>query len=148
MYFQPIKNQDPHLDFYTMYNREATEYDVEYMKNLAQRGPQYYSRFCRSRRPLGRQKCSPHPQAGLFSAVSSAFTIDVQSKLEPDSGDRSETYLRAILLSLNRSIAPAEQPNNLKHPICESLNVALSLVCDDFGQAVAEPLPPTVTDRW
>jgi len=32
MYFQPVRNEDPHLDFYTMYKREATEYDTEYMK--------------------------------------------------------------------------------------------------------------------
>lgn len=32
MYFQPIKNEDPQLDFYTIYKREATEYDAEYMK--------------------------------------------------------------------------------------------------------------------
>ena len=32
MYFQPIKNEDPQLDFYTIYKREATEYDTEYMK--------------------------------------------------------------------------------------------------------------------
>ena len=31
MYFQPIKNEDPQLDFYAMYKREATEYDTEYM---------------------------------------------------------------------------------------------------------------------
>ena len=31
-YFQPIKNDDPQLDFYTMYKREATEYDVEHMQ--------------------------------------------------------------------------------------------------------------------
>jgi hypothetical protein len=31
MYFQPIKNEDPHLDFYTVYKREATEYDAENM---------------------------------------------------------------------------------------------------------------------
>ena len=31
-YFQPIKNEDPQLDFYTIYKREATEYDTEYMK--------------------------------------------------------------------------------------------------------------------
>ena len=31
MYFQPIKNDDPKLDFYTMYKRETTEYDTEYM---------------------------------------------------------------------------------------------------------------------
>ena len=32
MYFQPIKNEDPQLDFYTVYKREATEYDTENMK--------------------------------------------------------------------------------------------------------------------
>ena len=31
MYFQPIKNDDPNLDFYTMYKREATEYDADYI---------------------------------------------------------------------------------------------------------------------
>jgi len=36
--------------------------------------------------------------------------IDVQSKLEPDSTERSEAYLRAILISLNRSIVPDEDP--------------------------------------
>jgi hypothetical protein len=46
----------------------------------------------------------------LFSAVSSAFVIDVQSGLQPDSSGRSEAYLRAILLTLNRSIVPDEDP--------------------------------------
>ena len=32
MYFQPIKTNDPKLDFYTMYKRETTEYDTEYMQ--------------------------------------------------------------------------------------------------------------------
>jgi hypothetical protein len=31
-YFQPIKSNDPKLDFYTMYKRETTEYDTEYMQ--------------------------------------------------------------------------------------------------------------------
>jgi hypothetical protein len=31
MYFQPIKNDDLKLDFYTMYKRETTDYDTEYM---------------------------------------------------------------------------------------------------------------------
>ena len=30
MYFQPIKNEDPRLDFYAAYKREATGYDTEY----------------------------------------------------------------------------------------------------------------------
>jgi hypothetical protein len=42
--------------------------------------------------------------------VSAAFVIDIQSKLQPDSSERSEAYLRAILLSLNRSIVPNEDP--------------------------------------
>ena len=31
-YLQPIKDDDPKLDFYTMYKRETTEYDTEYMQ--------------------------------------------------------------------------------------------------------------------
>ena len=42
--------------------------------------------------------------------MSSAFVIDVQSKLQPDPSERSEAYLRAILLNLNRSVAPDEDP--------------------------------------
>jgi len=42
--------------------------------------------------------------------VSSAFVIDVQLKFQPDSGERSEAYLRTILLSLNQSISPDEDP--------------------------------------
>jgi len=33
MFLLPIKNDDPKIDFYTMYKREATEYDTEYMQN-------------------------------------------------------------------------------------------------------------------
>ena len=33
MYFQPIKNEDPRLDFYAMYKRETMEYDTEHMQN-------------------------------------------------------------------------------------------------------------------
>ena len=31
-FFLPIKNDDARLDFYTMYKREATEYDTDYVK--------------------------------------------------------------------------------------------------------------------
>ena len=31
-FFQPIKTDDPRLDFYAMYKREATEYDMDYIK--------------------------------------------------------------------------------------------------------------------
>jgi hypothetical protein len=32
IFFQPIKTDDARLDFYTMYKREATEYDTDYVK--------------------------------------------------------------------------------------------------------------------
>ena len=32
IYFQPIKYDDPKLDFYTMYKRETTEYDTQYIE--------------------------------------------------------------------------------------------------------------------
>ena len=50
------------------------------------------------------------PQAGLFSAVSSAFVIDVYPKLQPDPSDQSAALLRAILLTLNQSEIPNESP--------------------------------------
>ena len=31
-FLQPIKTEDPRLDFYTMYKGEATEYDTDYVK--------------------------------------------------------------------------------------------------------------------
>ena len=49
-------------------------------------------------------------KAGLFSAVSSAFVIDVQSKLQPHPNDHSAALLRAILLTLNQSAIPNEVP--------------------------------------
>ena len=32
MFFQPIKTDDPRVDFYTMYKRESAEHDVDYVK--------------------------------------------------------------------------------------------------------------------
>ena len=49
-------------------------------------------------------------KAGLFSAVSSAFVIDAQSKLEPDPNDQTAILLRAILLTLNQSAIQNETP--------------------------------------
>ena len=46
----------------------------------------------------------------MFSAVSSAFVIDVHSKLQPDPNDQSVALLRAILLTLNQSATPGETP--------------------------------------
>ncbi|KAF9783407.1 hypothetical protein BJ322DRAFT_1008448, partial [Thelephora terrestris] len=52
----------------------------------------------------------PGAQAGLFSAVSSAFVVAIQPELQPNAGQQSEAYLRAILLILKPSISPHEPP--------------------------------------
>ena len=109
MFLQPIKNDDPRLDFFTMYKRETTEYDTDSMQkhNEDLDTTLIFVRFCIT---LSMHSVDHSSQAGLFSAVSSAFVIDIQSKLESDPTERSEAYLRAILLTLNRSIVPNEVP--------------------------------------
>ena len=47
-------------------------------------------------------------QAGLFSAVSAAFVIDIHSNLQPVPNEKSATLLLAILLTLNQSAIPGE----------------------------------------
>jgi len=42
-FFQPIKTDDPRVDFYMMYKREATEYDMDYVKKYDR--PQYHADF-------------------------------------------------------------------------------------------------------
>ncbi|KAF9779229.1 hypothetical protein BJ322DRAFT_1013612, partial [Thelephora terrestris] len=91
-FFQPIKSDDPRLDFYTIYKREATDYDVDYVKK--------YDEDLNTTLIF----------AGLFSAVSSAFVIDIYSKLQPDPNDQTVALLRAILLTLNSSAIPNEVP--------------------------------------
>ena len=49
-------------------------------------------------------------QAGLLSVISSAFVIDVHSKLQPDPNEQSTALLRAILLTLNHTAIPNEAP--------------------------------------
>jgi len=60
--------------------------------------------------PRSHQLSHLSSQAGLFSAVSSAFVIDVHSKLQPDPNEQSVALLRAILLTLNQSAIPGEAP--------------------------------------
>ena len=47
-YLQPIKHEDPQLDFYTMYKRESMEYDAEYMNKYNEdlKTTLIFVRFC------------------------------------------------------------------------------------------------------
>ena len=48
--------------------------------------------------------------AGLFSAVGSAFLINVHPNFQPDPNEQSATLLRAILLTPNQSAVPGDTP--------------------------------------
>ena len=43
------------------------------------------------------------PQAGLFSAVTSAFILDVQSQLQPDTGDETAALLRVLIYKIDNT---------------------------------------------
>ena len=50
-------------------------------------------------------------QAGLFSAVSSAFIIDVQSNLQPDPNEMTAAYMRILIHNMNNSLFPDADSN-------------------------------------
>ena len=47
----------------------------------------------------------------MFSAVSSAFIIDVQSKLEPDPNEVTAAYMQILIHAVNGSLFPNTDPN-------------------------------------
>ena len=51
-------------------------------------------------------------QAGLFSAVSSAFIIDVQSNLQPDPNEMTAAYLRILIHNMNNTLFPDADPSS------------------------------------
>ena len=103
-FLKPIKTEDPLVDFYTAYNREASEFDVEYVRK--------YDEDLNTTLIFVRHlPCAPaNHLTSLFSAVSSAFIIDIYKQLQPDPSDQSVALLRAILLTLNHSTIPNETP--------------------------------------
>ena len=50
------------------------------------------------------------PQAGLFSAVSAAFVVGVQSSLQPDPSESTAIYMQVLLHTLNASLYPDIEP--------------------------------------
>ncbi|KAF9789723.1 hypothetical protein BJ322DRAFT_553515 [Thelephora terrestris] len=89
-FFKPAKANDPQVDFYTIYKKEANEYDTDYIKKYEE------------------DLTTTLLFAGLFSAVNSVFVIDVYSKLQPNPNAQSTALLHAILLTLNHSAIPDE----------------------------------------
>ena len=109
-FLPPTKYDDARLDFYTVYKKEATEYDTDYIKKYDEDLNTTLIFVCRLLLQSLSTARLTFSQAGLFSAVSSAFVIDVQPKLQPDPNEQSAAILRAILLTLNQSAIPGETP--------------------------------------
>ena len=52
-------------------------------------------------------------QAGLFSAVSSAFITSVQSKLEPDPNEMTAAYMQILIHTMNNTLFPDADPSSV-----------------------------------
>ena len=52
-------------------------------------------------------------QAGLFSAVSSAFITSVQPKLESDPNDMTTTYTQILIRTMNNSFSTGVDPSSV-----------------------------------
>ncbi|KAF9643512.1 hypothetical protein BDM02DRAFT_1442062 [Thelephora ganbajun] len=94
-FFDPLRTNDPRTDFYAVYRRESADFDRDYAGKYDE--------------DLNTSLIF----AGLFSAVSSAFIIDVQSKLEPSSNDLTAAYLRILIHTMNNSLFPDEDPSSI-----------------------------------
>ena len=93
--------EDHRARFFKGYRKEADDYDKEFMKKhdedltttlIFVRFILYYTVQVLTRL-----------QAGLFSAVTSAFIIDVQSKLQPDSGEETAALLRVLIHKIDNT---------------------------------------------
>lgn len=77
----------------------------------------------------------------MFTAVSSAFVIYVQSKLDPDPNERSGAILRAIFIALNHSATADEtltaQPDQKDPPVIAALFMYVSLLFSLFAAVAA-----------
>ena len=107
-----VSSEPPEVDkrrhFYNMFNREADEYDRDFHQKYhddLNTTLIFVSWFQRRWCPV-----LTRMQAGLFSAVASAFIIDIQQELRPDYNEMSFTVLTMLLN------ATSGTPNQLDIP--------------------------------
>ncbi|KAF9781595.1 hypothetical protein BJ322DRAFT_1127743, partial [Thelephora terrestris] len=93
-FFDPLRTGDSRADFFAVYRRESEEFDKDY---------------------AGKYDDDLNTSlifAGLFSAVSSAFIIDVQSNLQPNPNTMTAAYLQILIHSMNNTLFPDTDPNS------------------------------------
>jgi len=100
--------EDYRSQFYKHYRKEAEDYDREFMEkhdeDLNTTLIFVSFRRCSGVRMLTRS------QAGLFSAVTSAFIIDVQSQLRPDPNDETVALLRVLIYKVDNTTFGNDPP--------------------------------------
>ena len=91
-FFQPIKTDDARVDFYTMYKREATEYDTDYVKKYDEdlNTTLIFVR-CSSSVPVSHLTCSHRRACSLPSAPRLLSMYIRTSNLIPTSNLRSSS---------------------------------------------------------
>ncbi|KAF9789528.1 hypothetical protein BJ322DRAFT_540075 [Thelephora terrestris] len=94
-FFEPLRTNDSRTDFFAVYRREAGEFDRDYANKYDE--------------DLNTSLIF----AGLFSAVSSAFIIDVQSNLQPDPNAMTAAYMQILIHTTNNSLFPDVDPSSV-----------------------------------
>ena len=109
-FLEPLRSNDPRADFFAVYRKESEEFDRDYARKYDE-DLNTSLIFVSDLVPtcsLGAD--SGGAQAGLFSAVSSAFIIDVQSKLQPDPNEMTAAYMQILIHAVNNSLFPDADP--------------------------------------
>ena len=140
MYLQPIKNDDPKLDFYTMYEQERLEYDIGCMQKYNEdlNNTLIFVRFW------------------VIFSVTALTTFSGWSVLrgqKPTSAQSSSTSTNPLfptktLLPPQFGMVPSRDGHDFKSSLRKSVDVAVGRVHRDPGQVVAEQIPLTLEDRW
>ena len=99
---------DHRTRFYEHYRKEAEDYDREFMKK--------YDEDLNTTLIFVRSTCCDwvyvltQLQAGLFSAVASAFIIEVNSQLQPDPNDETAALLRVLIHKIDNTTFGNDPP--------------------------------------
>lgn len=114
-FFEPLTTNDSRTDFFAAYRRESNEFDREYVGKYDEDLNTCLIFVCAVLPFL----FANHPncrllvnQAGLFSAVSSAFIVDVQSNLQPDPNEMTAAYMRILIHAVDNSLYTDADPNS------------------------------------
>ena len=104
----PSTQEDPRARFFEDYGNEAEEYDREFMKKHDE-DLNTALIFVSSARRSG-VRVLTQSQAGLFSAVTSAFIIEVHSHLQPDPNDETAALLRVLIHKVDNTTFGNDPP--------------------------------------